>query len=150
MKILRLIVVTFVTLICTQHLFAGDNRFSSRADNTLLIDNETGLMWPTKDNGSDISWPAAKEYCKAFKLGDYDDWRMPTQKELATLYDLEAANSSEYYIHLQVSITACCQWAIDEDAAKVGSFDFEYGYMDWGYPMSTVDARVLPVRNVIK
>jgi len=150
MKIRYIVVVAFMTLICAQKLFAGENRFSFLAEKTLLTDNKTGLMWPTKDNGSDISWPAGQEYCVVFELGGYDDWRMPTQEELASLYNLEAANYSEYYIHLQVSITACCQWASDTKATKVGSFDFEYGHMDWGYPMSTVDARVLPVRSVVK
>lgn len=27
-------------------------------------------------------------------------------------------------------------------------FDYEYGNRDWGYPMSTVDARVLAVRDL--
>ena len=150
MKVFQLIIITFMTLLFSQILTASENRFSIQADNTILIDNETGLMWPVQDNGSDISWPAGKEYCKKFSLGGFNDWRMPTREELATLYSLEAANSSEYYIHTQVVVTACCQWAIDVDGPKVGSFDFEYGNMDWGYPMSTVDARVLPVRNVNK
>jgi len=150
MKVFQLVIVTFTTLLFSQILTAGENRFSIQVDNTILIDNEMSLMWPVQDNGSDISWPDGKEYCKKFSLGGFNDWRMPTREELATLYSLEAANSSEYYIHLKVKVTACCLWAIDVDGPKVGSFDFEYGNRDWGYPMSTVDARVLPVRTVNK
>jgi len=150
MKIFQLIIITFLALLFGQISLAAENRFSIHADNAILTDNETGLMWPVQDNGSDISWAAGKEYCKEFSLGGFKDWRMPTQEELATLYNLEAANSSEYYIHKQVAVTACCLWAIDVDGPKVGSFDFEYGNRDWGYPMSTVDARVLPVRIVNK
>ena len=149
MKIVKWsLLVAVLSLFFYQISLAAENRFSVQAENKLLLDNETGLMWPLQDNGSDISWPAGKEYCEGFSLGGFNDWRMPTREELATLYNLKAADSSEYYITLNIKITACCQWAIDTQKAKVGSFDFEYGNRDWGYPMSTVDARVLPVRNI--
>jgi len=144
---LLFLAVTMIVCICGT-VSAGENRFSVQADKAVLIDTKTWLMWPLQDNDSDISWPAGKEYCEDFSLGGFTDWRMPTQEELASLYDLKAVDSSEYYITPTIKISACCQWAIDTRKAKVGSFDFEYGNRDWGYPMSTVDARVLPVRNV--
>ena len=149
MKVVQLLfLIAVLSVLFHQPLFAADQRFSVQADKSLLIDNETGLMWPVQDNGSDISWPAGKEYCEKLTLAGFKDWRMPTQEELATLYNLKAADSSDYYIILEIKVTACCLWAIDTKKAKVGSFDFEYGNRDWGYPMSTVDARVLPVRNI--
>lgn len=138
--------ILIVSFNCTAS--AADDRFSVVTDKAVLIDSQTGLMWPLQDNGSDISWPAGEKYCNSFSLGGFSDWRMPTQEELASLYDLQAADSSDYYITKAIKISACCQWAIDTKKAKVGSFDFEYGNRDWGYPMSTVDARVLPVRNI--
>lgn len=141
------LLVAMLSLFLYQISSAGENRFSLQPEKNLLLDTETGLMWPLQDNGSDISWSAGKEYCESFSLGGFSDWRMPTQEELASLYDLKAADSSEYYIITTIRISACCQWAIDTRKAKVASFDFEYGNRDWGYPMSTVDARVLPVRK---
>ena len=149
MKICQLVAALVLTIVLSQGGNAVDNQFATTADNTVLIDRETGLMWPMQDNGTDISWPAAKDYCENVSLGGYQDWRMPTREELATLYNLEAANSSEYYIHQQVRITAGSQWAIDTSDQRVGRYDFEYANKDWGYPMSSVDARVLPVRNNI-
>jgi uncharacterized protein DUF1566 len=149
MKTIKLLfLVTFLIFCVSGMVSAGENRFFVQNDQKVLIDKETGLMWPLQDNGSDISWHEGKEYCESFSLGGFSDWRMPSQEELASLYDLKAAESSEYYIILSIRISACCQWAIDNRKEKVGSFDFEYGNRDWGYPMSTVDARVLPVRNV--
>ncbi len=149
MKVVQLLFfIAVLSVLFNQPLPAAEQRFSVQADNFVLIDNETGLMWPMQDNGSDISWPAGKEYCENFTLAGFNDWRMPTQEELASLYNLKAADSSDYYIILKIKVTACCLWAIDTKKAKVGSFDFEYGNRDWGYPMSTVDARVLPVRNI--
>ncbi|MEN8190405.1 MAG: DUF1566 domain-containing protein [Thermodesulfobacteriota bacterium] len=129
----------------TPVMLAGE-RFFIDTEKSVIIDQQTGLMWPLKDNGSDISWPAAHEYCDQFNQGGFDDWRMPTQDELATLYRLEAAQTTEYYIIEKISITACCLWAKDNRSSKVASFDFEYGNRDWGHAQSTVDARVLPVR----
>ncbi len=148
MKVIQLVIALAVTLVLSQSSAAVESRFIIQGDNTVLIDTKTGLMWPVQDNATDISWPAAKEYCAQLSLGGYQDWRMPTRDELATLYSLEAANSSDYYIQKQVKITACCQWAVDTNGPRVGRYDFEYANKDWGYPMSTVDARVLPVRKV--
>lgn len=148
MKIVKLSVLLVVLVLSLpQVCSAKENRFTVQEDKQLLVDNETGLMWPLQDNGTDISWPAGQEFCEGFSLGGFNDWRMPTRDELASLYNVKAADSSEYYITLHIKITACCQWATDRWGAKVGSFDFEYGNRDWGYPMSTVDARILPVRN---
>ncbi len=115
---------------------------------TVFTDAETGLMWQTSDNGSDISWPAAKDYCEQLEYAGFTDWRMPTQGELATLYRVDGAEVSDYYMLPAITVSACCQWAIDKQQAKVASFDYEYGNKDWGYPMSTVDARVLAVRDL--
>lgn len=149
MNTIKLLILHAILIGCLSGMVsAGEGRFSVQADQKVLIDTKTGLMWPLQDNDSDISWFAGKEYCERFSLGGFTDWRMPSQEELASLYDLKAADSSEYYITPAIKISACCQWAIDSRKAKVASFDFEYGNRDWGYPMSTVDARVLPVRNV--
>jgi len=63
-----------------------DGRFTAYDDGTVL-DTRTGLMWAAKDNGADINWPNAKRYCENYRGGGYTDWRMPTQDELAGLYD---------------------------------------------------------------
>ena len=149
MKYISYFVTVLTLFFCVSPaLAAAEDRFSFIADSTVLMDKETGLMWPVQDNGSDIGWPDAKEHCEKFNLGGYGDWRMPTQDELASLYQLEAAEVSDYYIIPEIKITACCLWAEDTKQAKVASFDFEYGNKDWGYPLSTVDARVLPVRSI--
>jgi len=44
-------------------------------------------MWAAMDNGAAINWQNAKSYCENHRGGGYTDWRMPTQVELAGLYD---------------------------------------------------------------
>jgi hypothetical protein len=120
----------------------------SVANDSVYKDMETGLMWQVEDNGVDIDWAAAKDYCEQLNWGGYNDWRIPTQDELATLYRLKAAETSEYYILQKIKITTCCQWASDVKGSTVASFDFEYGNRDWRHPMSTVETRVVAVRNM--
>ncbi len=63
-----------------------DGRFIAYNDGTVL-DTQTNLMWAARDNGTRINLPAAKSYCEDYRGGGYTDWRMPTQQELARLYD---------------------------------------------------------------
>ena len=118
------------------------------AEELFYTDTKSGLMWKAADNGADISWFEAKAYCEELQSGGFDDWRMPTQDELATLYRLEGAETGDYYVLADIQLSACCQWASDTAGAKVASFDYEYGNRDWGHPRSTVEARVLAVRDI--
>jgi hypothetical protein len=51
-------------------------------ENQTVKDQVTGLMWAAQDNGGPISCNQAKLYCKNYRGGGYDDWRMPTTEEL--------------------------------------------------------------------
>ena len=73
-------------------VFAGEKaragRFIAYDDGTVL-DTSTNLIWATKDNGSNINWVKAKSYCENYRGGGHTDWRMPTQYELAGIYDAD-------------------------------------------------------------
>jgi Protein of unknown function (DUF1566) len=45
-------------------------------------DPDTGLMWAKKDNGADVNWNQASNYCTKLQLAGYSDWRLPTIEEL--------------------------------------------------------------------
>lgn len=51
-------------------------------DTTVLRDAVSGLLWTRSDNGSDINWNDAKDYCTRLP-----DMRLPTLEELGSLYD---------------------------------------------------------------
>lgn len=51
------------------------------------VDPSTGLMWPAKDSGKDMTWHQAEKYCRNLRLAGYSDWRLPTIDELASLVD---------------------------------------------------------------
>ena len=62
---------------------------SSYTDNGdgIITDNVTGLMWEQKPDSGKVSWSDAKTYCENLEYAGYDDWRLPTIKELFALSD---------------------------------------------------------------
>lgn len=53
-------------------------------------DPSTDLMWAAKDNGKDVSWKKAFEYCHDLRLAGYSDWRLATLEELEGIFDKDA------------------------------------------------------------
>lgn len=61
-------------------------RFEAFNDGTVR-DNETSLFWAAKDNGGNIDWAGAKEYCKSLGAG----WELPRIDELHAIHLPEGA-----------------------------------------------------------
>ncbi|HOW51312.1 MAG TPA: DUF1566 domain-containing protein [bacterium] len=83
---------------------ARDYTVSGSAPNNTVTDNVTGLIWqgtaPStyagctggEPVGSTCTWQEAINYCTNLSYAGYDDWHLPTRKELATLLDYGHAN----------------------------------------------------------
>jgi hypothetical protein len=56
------------------------------------VDPDTGLMWAGRDNGKDVSWRAAMNYCRDLRLAGYSDWRLATIDELQGIFDGSATS----------------------------------------------------------
>ena len=131
------------------------NRFIALINDTVL-DTQTDLMWAAKDNGSNISWQGAKNYCGNYRGGGYADWRMPTLDELGGLYDASKSYKSNcgysdlsYDVHLTELIHLTCTWVWTSetrgsDAETVG---FLYGRHTLKNQQDPSAMRVLPVRS---
>jgi len=50
-------------------------------------DPATGLTWAKEDNGRDVNWQQAMDYCRNLQLAGHSDWRLPTIDELQGIYD---------------------------------------------------------------
>lgn len=61
-----------------------------------ITDLDTGLLWAQKDSFADLgkclTWKQSFEYVRRLDTAKFTDWRIPTIKELATLYDPTKAN----------------------------------------------------------
>jgi hypothetical protein len=138
-----------------------DGRFIAYNNGT-IIDTKSGLMWAAEDNRSDINWDDAKSYCQNYRWGGYNDWRMPTQEELASLYDNTKRYTATcgYFVFLTPLIRLTCTlvWAAETRGSEGANFDFNPGYKKWLPPSSTGErkwtvktetffSRALPVRS---
>jgi len=143
------------TALATPSEIGRDGRFIAYHNGTVL-DTRTNLMWAAKDNGANINWQDAKSYCKNYRGGGYTDWRMPTQDELAELYDETTTNvnlpaddcGGGYHLTNLIHLTCCCPWTSETRGSMAAYFGFSNGrrrWLDQSYMGST---RVLPVRSV--
>jgi len=63
--------------------FGSQADYSNNGDGT-VTDNNTGLMWQ-QDPGSKMTYAQAVAGAETFNLAGYDDWRLPSIKELYSL-----------------------------------------------------------------
>jgi serine/threonine protein kinase len=49
-------------------------------------DPATNLMWTKKDNGRDVTWQQAADYCWNLQLAGHIDWRLATIEELQGIF----------------------------------------------------------------
>ncbi|MEI7636357.1 MAG: DUF1566 domain-containing protein [Syntrophus sp. (in: bacteria)] len=130
---------------------ARDGRFIAY-DNGTVLDTSTNLIWAARDNGSDITWSKALSYCDNYRGGGYTDWRMPTQDELAGLYDKTKTYNADcgYGIHLTALIHLTCAWAWASDTrdTKAAILYFVDGSRYWVRMFFDCPyTRALPVRS---
>jgi hypothetical protein len=62
-----------------------DSRFD--LDELTVKDNGTGLTWQRQHFNNAMIWEDALSRCENLELGGYNDWRLPTVKELETILD---------------------------------------------------------------
>ncbi len=121
-------------------------------DNGTVLDTNNSLMWAAKDNGKDINWHDAKSYCENYQGGGYTDWRLPTQDELAGLYDNNKRYQTAqkgYKIRLTelIQLSTCLQWASETSGSKALFIFFDFGVRGLDGQSNSFNHRVLPVRR---
>jgi len=58
--------------------------------NGTVTDLNTGLMWQEVPSSENFTWQEAVDYCIELELGGYDDWRIPSCKELYSISDFDS------------------------------------------------------------
>lgn len=137
-----------------------DGHFIAYAAGTVL-DTKTGLMWAASDNGEGITWEGARRYCDNYRVGWYDDWRLPTQNELKTLHDPNTLNTTpntggcvewcgglcKKRISRLFNITCMVLWASESQGSEAGALYIKEFTKHWYNKVIDMPARVLPVRT---
>jgi len=151
--------VLFSSLVCLfvfSSLAAAhaEERFIDNGDGT-ITDTQTKLMWAASDNMGDINWHNAKIYCENPPIAGYRyfDWRMPTIKELETLYDkdfegYETDCGLPVNIHASIRLSCAWVWSSQHRAISAYAFSFRKGYQYSTLKMDAKHFRALPVRDV--
>ena len=71
----------------------GKNHFIDNYDGT-VSDSATMLMWQQADDAHSRDWLSSIQYCEDLELAGYDDWHLPTIKELQSIVDYSRSPSS--------------------------------------------------------
>lgn len=147
-------------ILCTFSSFA-DDRFSDNGDGT-VTDHQLNLMWSKSDNQGDINWEDAGKWVKFnlfYLLPDakYDDWRLPTVRELRTLFidnkELEGKlTDCGMRVKIVPQINLSCGWVWSSEAKDISAnvFTYRLGYHFSDLKMHQKAHRVLAVRNIKK
>ncbi len=114
------------------------NRFKDNQDGT-LTDTKTTLMWLREDgwqrDGKWFSWDEAKDWyilMNGIKFCGFQDWKLPNEDEILTLYNPEEINRDKYgkEIYLETVFPPGCQatvWLLGESGHEAPIFDFKNG-----------------------
>ncbi|MEW6367947.1 MAG: DUF1566 domain-containing protein [Acidobacteriota bacterium] len=119
-----------------------------------ITDNQTGLMWAAQDNGHDVTWDEAKQFCEKYKGGGHSDWRMPTSLELRSLYDESNSRTLDcdprWPFHAKPPILLSCHsvWSCEtEGPVEARYFYFVDGFAHTEDRSASIHYRALPVRS---
>jgi len=136
----------------------AQERFIDNGDGT-VTDTNLGLMWAQTDNQADIFWKQAPTWIKRDfpnRIGPrFQDWRLPTIKELNSLY-VESANYNGYRAkcgHMvrmapPINISCVLIWSSDNALGLPLVFNYRLGS---AFTVNLTDrkgCRVLPVRQI--
>ena len=117
-------------------------------------DATTGLMWTRQDNGSEVDWNQANNYCANLRLAGYSNWQLPSIDELAGIYDqtqnvrgnpIKGGITLSGDFRIWSHSTGTMRWP-DGDRIAAWSFWFRLGERA-GFPLDTGTVRVLCVRR---
>src|SRR5205823_2097491 len=90
-----------------------------------VLDTETNLLWQQTAPSTAVGWAAAGTYCAGLgaTLGG-TGWRLPTAKELMTLYDFSMTSTSVVHLDPTAFSTAAPDarfWSATTYTSKAGS-----------------------------
>ncbi len=110
-----------------------------------VTDKDTGLMWQQGTSPSKLTWEAALTYTEGLTLAGYDDWRLPTAKELQFIVDYSRYNPAIDTTLFTGAMTSC-YWSSTASTGYSGSawcVGFDFGSVGYGYKTSAYAVRAV-------
>lgn len=112
------------------YLKGAEMSYTDNGDGT-VTDNNTGLMWQQVPSSTDFKWQEGVDYCNDLELAGYDDWRIPSCKELYSI-----SNFSVGWPYLNTPYFSIAGDEISKDE-QYWSSNFYVGVTDDGGPNNT-------------
>ena len=136
--------------------FAGE-RFTDNGDGT-VTDHQLGVMWAKYDNQGDIDWRGAERWCRWGPpqiIGKYDNWRMPTNEELKSLFvrdkkykGYESACGQKVKVVPEIELSCGWVWTSEVKSITARVFNFQRGYHYMELKRHWKAYRALPIRDL--
>lgn len=148
MRLASIAALLITLTLTTSPAFSDEaKRFTIGPEGT-VIDNKTGLMWATKDNGHDIDFVDAEKYCMNYEAGGFSDWRLPKTKELISLYNPEKKNDKGFGVMTdKIALSNCCLWTSESYMHGTELLSYKTGKRAFAYDTDSNKLRTLPVRR---
>lgn len=92
--------------------------------NKTVSDNNTGMMWQKTPDYKHYSYDNAIAYCRELRVADYNDWRLPTIKELFSLANFagEIVNPQDSEANTPYIDTNFFDFQYDQRMAYIGQY----------------------------
>ena len=71
------------------HYLKGETMAYQDNGDGSITDLKTGLMWQQIPTSATFTWQEAVDYCESLEMNGYDDWRIPSLKELYSISNFE-------------------------------------------------------------
>jgi len=101
------------------------------------VDQTTNLMWQVDNPEETMNWEEAIEYCKNLTYAGYNDWRLPSIKELTSIIDyskhlpackIEEIKSSSYWSASIYASSSDYAWRVDFYDGNVSGYSKSDSY----------------------
>lgn len=116
-----------------------------------VTDNLTGLIWEQKNETNDpltYTYNDAAVYCENLSLGGFDDWRMPSRKEYATILNLgrlsPSLDTAYFPFFIRTNPTDIYYWTSSDyhdDPGQSWIMQLSFGIIDKGPKTSLYKVR---------
>lgn len=105
----------------------------------VIYDNETRIFWLKKDSWQDkgkfFNWHESRDYAdnkNMRKIGGFNDWRLPTADEAATLYAESFKNEGKGGVEIHIDSTFPegafkVEWVAGDTSTRRPRFDYVEG-----------------------
>lgn len=120
----------------------SQERFQAYNDGTVK-DNQTGLTWAAEDNGNDIDWPKAQQYCQSKGAG----WRLPNVNELLALYNTNPDDTQECMglltckITPKIKVSGLTPWSAERNSDSEAWYVYFNDGKQYAYTISSTQGK---------